>query len=320
MGISNKPEDIQDNLLGICIPTYNRAEVLRQNLKQLESLIEKYGVHIYISDNASTDNTEEVVAEYRDNSNVHYRKNECNLGGDKNFEAVLKMCSHQYAWLLGDDDTINSNIDAVIECLSTKSPDILFLDYFNESTKQIYVDPHEIFHDLTHGFSWMSSLIISGEMIASSDFSRYYGTNFVHTGAIMDCILRRGATVCVLENRYVETIKHDGRRTFNSSEYAIYEVWCKCWIETLSHLPTITYADIKAELLNNRSYFLTNIKLFNQRAQNNFNLRILKKYHHYISFYRNGPTWVLYAIAMFPVPVARLIRKIYYLVTNREET
>ena len=55
----NKP------LVSVCIPTYNKARYLR---KSLDSIINQtYGnLEIIISDNASPDNTEEIIKSFTD--------------------------------------------------------------------------------------------------------------------------------------------------------------------------------------------------------------------------------------------------------------
>lgn len=52
-------------LLSLCIPTYNRAEILAQCLERhMEAIDDERDIEIVISDNASTDNTREVVADF----------------------------------------------------------------------------------------------------------------------------------------------------------------------------------------------------------------------------------------------------------------
>lgn len=81
----NKP------LLSLCIPTYNRSQYLKKSIDsivcQKEFLDGK--VEIVISDNASDDDTREVVKPYlRRFANIFYNRNEVNVR-DKNFPIVL---------------------------------------------------------------------------------------------------------------------------------------------------------------------------------------------------------------------------------------
>ena len=103
----NKP------LLSICIPTYNRADYLK---KCLGSIVAQFNdpevcdnIEIAVSDNASPDNTREVVEEYQKNfRNIKYSRNNENLGVDRNVINVVEMASGVYGWYMGDDDVVGS--------------------------------------------------------------------------------------------------------------------------------------------------------------------------------------------------------------------
>lgn len=91
-------------LLSICIPTYNRAEYLE---KSLESIIRQPEFHsddveVVISDNCSTDNTQELCQEYVEKySNIHYFRNEVNIR-DENFPTVISRANGNYRKLCND--------------------------------------------------------------------------------------------------------------------------------------------------------------------------------------------------------------------------
>lgn len=78
-------------ILSICIPTYNRAEYLKNSIQSIISQEEfKDGqVEIVISDNASSDETEDIVRPYaKKYKNIIYFRNEKNINND-NFPFVL---------------------------------------------------------------------------------------------------------------------------------------------------------------------------------------------------------------------------------------
>lgn len=88
-------------LLSICIPTYNRAEVLAGTLGKLltDPDFDPQKVEVLVSDNASPDNTAEVVARY---PVVKYRRNDENLGYARNFGAVFAMAKGDYVRMMND--------------------------------------------------------------------------------------------------------------------------------------------------------------------------------------------------------------------------
>lgn len=88
-------------LLSICIPTYNRAEILGRTLEGLLSDpdFDPARVDIVVSDNASTDNTAEVVARW---PQVRYHRNETCIGANANFTLALELAGGRYLHLLND--------------------------------------------------------------------------------------------------------------------------------------------------------------------------------------------------------------------------
>jgi len=97
-------------LLSIAIPTYNRANCLENLLKEITTQIKEIRglVEICLSNNASTDNTREVVMSFKNKypSLIKYNENEKNLGYDKNLIKVVEMSAGKFVWLLGDDDMV----------------------------------------------------------------------------------------------------------------------------------------------------------------------------------------------------------------------
>ncbi len=97
--------------LSICIPTYNRAKYLPELLDSIISQAPIDGtLEICISDNASTDNTKELVADYKTKfPYIVYHVNSENLGADRNFLKCVEIASGEYCWLMGSDDIVLKN-------------------------------------------------------------------------------------------------------------------------------------------------------------------------------------------------------------------
>lgn len=94
-------------LLSICIPTYNRADLLRGCLECLAAEITPFGdeVELIVSDNCSTDHTREVVEEASKKVKIRYNRNESNLGFAGNIKILVEqLATGEFCWLIGDDD------------------------------------------------------------------------------------------------------------------------------------------------------------------------------------------------------------------------
>lgn len=98
------PEGTARPLLSIGVPVYNGARHLRAALDSLLAQDER-DLELVISDNASTDETPSICAEYVEkDSRVRYCRNEQNIGAAANFNRAFELCSGQFFMWGSDDD------------------------------------------------------------------------------------------------------------------------------------------------------------------------------------------------------------------------
>ena len=97
-------------ILSICIPTYNRANVLKDNL---ESLVRADGfdeIEVIISDNSSTDGTQQLGENFATkHSNIKYFRNDSNVGGDRNILYALERGTGSFLKLMNDYCLLRKN-------------------------------------------------------------------------------------------------------------------------------------------------------------------------------------------------------------------
>ncbi|MDF2924159.1 MAG: hypothetical protein K0R57_3073 [Paenibacillaceae bacterium] len=98
--------EVPPPLLSICIPTYNRSANLDLCLYSiLSQLKQDTPVEVVVSDNASTDNTAEVVRRYAaDYPCLKYYRNSENIGADRNIYNIMRLARGTFIKLQGDDD------------------------------------------------------------------------------------------------------------------------------------------------------------------------------------------------------------------------
>ena len=90
--------------LSICIPTRNRADLLRQLLESIAAQTTPE-VEVVISDDGSSDGTPQVIAEFA-NRFAHFvsDRHEPALRYDRNVLHVVARARGEYCWLFSDDD------------------------------------------------------------------------------------------------------------------------------------------------------------------------------------------------------------------------
>jgi glycosyltransferase involved in cell wall biosynthesis len=102
---TGEPQDARVNpRVTIGLPVYNGAEYI---VETLESLLTQDSdeFEIIISDNASTDGTADICAEYvKRDPRIKYTRNEQNLGGAYNYSRLVELAEGEYfKWASADD-------------------------------------------------------------------------------------------------------------------------------------------------------------------------------------------------------------------------
>jgi len=94
-------------MISIVIPAYNYAEFLPAAIDSvLSQKVED--IEIIICDDASTDNTPEVIQTYVADPRVHYYRNPMNYGASANINYSMSLASGDYVLLLGADDYLEA--------------------------------------------------------------------------------------------------------------------------------------------------------------------------------------------------------------------
>lgn len=158
--------------VSIGIPTYNRADMLEHSV--LSALKQDYDfLEIIISDNCSTDSTQQVCQALCDKDvRVKYIQQSSNAGASGNFNAVLEQATGDFFMWLGDDDWIDSNYISFCVSLLESDPNCSLVSgmpqYYVNQTK---VADGKVF-DLLHK-SWIMRVI--HYYIRVSDNGVFYG-------------------------------------------------------------------------------------------------------------------------------------------------
>lgn len=94
-------------LVSVCIPTFNRIEKLKIAIKKLQE--QTYSnLEIIVSDNCSTDNTENICKELqKEDCKIKYFRQLNNIGPTANFEFAKKQVTGKYFLWHGDDDYLD---------------------------------------------------------------------------------------------------------------------------------------------------------------------------------------------------------------------
>ena len=92
--------------VSICLPVYNGENYIAAAIESM--LAQTFAdFELIITDNASTDRTEEICRKFADNdSRVRYHRNERNVGGARNQAIAVQLSRGRYVRLSAHDDKI----------------------------------------------------------------------------------------------------------------------------------------------------------------------------------------------------------------------
>lgn len=124
-----------NSLLTIAIPTWNRAPYLEANLTRITDLLDSCQINeieILVVDNASSDNTSEVVSKFQKKfSFVKYIKNDENIGPIANFLKAISVVETKYLHLLGDDDFLDEKyFEYIPKILNDQDYGVIFFNSY----------------------------------------------------------------------------------------------------------------------------------------------------------------------------------------------
>ena len=237
-------------LLSICIPTYNRSRLLGIILNTLGGQIKSAGtddVVVYVSDNSSPDNTRQVVEDFQKNSGVRvvYSRNETNIGLSKNLLKVMEMGKGRFVWTLGDDEIIVENsIAKLVKVLREKDPGfVLMFDtrYAWPLPKPgIYADYQTFAREcikLDNAHALAEHTLLSSNIYRSGHFDAKFGeqnidTWFPHMFGFLRPLLKARMTVLIPDFPVVTT-REEERSTPSDGKWANLD---ECWKIYLSWL------------------------------------------------------------------------------------
>ncbi|MBL7703550.1 MAG: glycosyltransferase family 2 protein [Ferruginibacter sp.] len=184
-------------LLSICIPTFNRAGYLDICLNNFcrEMKDAGDGIELIVTDNCSTDDTQETVRKYMLlQKNIQYHKNKSNLGADGNMLTCLEKANGEYCWIFGDDDILlEGQLKIILEQLSKKQFDLIYLgnywfgeDYLLEKPQKsnpasaiVFEDKKAFLKTINIWTTFISAVIFKKQVVQNKDLTPFLGTNLI---------------------------------------------------------------------------------------------------------------------------------------------
>jgi glycosyltransferase involved in cell wall biosynthesis len=170
---SGRTQETFSTRLSFGIPTYNRKEMLEEALEYFFETLKLQNFRLYISDNASTDGSAEVIERYsKKYANIEYFIQGENIGADANMTFLWSKCKTEYIWLLGDGiRVLPEQMKRILECLSLNDYDAIVLNWTGHHElehSRLYTDRNEVLLDFGLWMTNISAHILSKNFLTFS--------------------------------------------------------------------------------------------------------------------------------------------------------
>lgn len=290
--------------LAIAIPTYNRAEILNENILAMLNEIEQFSIPVYISDDSTNEATESIVADLKKQYEfIYYHKNSPGLGHDLNCIRTLSLPSEEYIWYLGDSYIIKpGGLGKVLDVVLSKDFDFISVnvDVRKGINDRIFENGNELLINLGWHLILTSATIYSKralKLLNRLDLKKC--KNFPQTAIIFEQFAMGAHKLCWLDQQ----ILYCNSRKQSYWKKDVFNVFLNDLDSFVSNLPpfyTERNKQIAIKMHADKTGIFSWYSFLSYRSKGIFDFRVLKSFYKLIRNSCNVSPVLLFIIALIP--------------------
>lgn len=297
--------------LAIAIPTYNRSEMLCENILLMLGEIKEYSIPIYVSDNSTNNDTEELIEKIKvEYEYLYYFKNITNIGPDQNFIKTLSIPNEKYVWFLGDSMIIKSGgIEAILKLIASDDFDFISVNAEGRDVdipNRVFKDGNELLTKLGWHLTLLGATIYSKRSLSDLkgiDLGKC--ENFSQT-AVIFYQFKDGYKLYWLNDEILKS----NRKKVIAWKKEVFHIFLTNWNLFVNNLPDYYRPENKHVGILEHS-FRTGLfsfkKILIYRSEGIFDMSVLRRYYGLLKENSRVNSGVLLLIAIFPQWLMKII-------------
>jgi abequosyltransferase len=315
--------------LSICIPTINREAFIGETLESIIPQVTEE-VEIVIVDGGSTNNTENVIADYQKICpTLHYfksndAKNHPSYEGfDRDCNYAVEVAHGEYCWLFTDDDLLKPDaINTVLNEFSkgygliVVNSQLMNHDFSKIlSNKRLEIERNEIYNELELEqlflrvipyMSFVGCVVINRNLWLQREKERYFGIGFIHVGVIFQAPLP--APALLIAKPYIAI--RGGNELWTSR---VFEIWMCKWPNLLDSFTSIS-EQVRRKCQPQSWRGLKDVIIYRARGQYS-----LKEYRKFLATANSSLWWkiVILFVAIVPSSIVKLALFLYLRIARK---
>ncbi|MFA6087887.1 glycosyltransferase family 2 protein [Mucilaginibacter sp.] len=295
---------MEQPLLTIAIPTYNRARLLDTCLNSILSQVNteiSNDIEVIVSDNDSPDNTTNIVEKYINTGHkITYTKRPENIGADRNIAACFLKASGKYVWLFSDDDLLLPGyLKFIFDLLNNNDFGNLYLNglwynevYENNTEAPVKInfekfdDPLLFIEKVNFWLTFITGNIINKSLFTEQiDVSAFYESNLGHLSWILPSVFK-GKQNAIISDKVIACKEN------NTGGYNLLKVFGQNFNNVMDMLITRRLIDKKVKRIINQHLLNSFFPMFIYKpngkfeTENSFKIMI-PIYWSYYTFWRS---------------------------------
>lgn len=226
-------------LLSICIPTYNGAKYIRDNLDVIVAQViadRLDNVEVVVSDNCSTDETPTIIAEYvKKHSFIRYSRNDKNILFNGNMLKCCELAEGEFIHFMGDDDFYQPNgIKRIVDVIKNQSHDIIMVsnnwlisgniqsrnqnDYEIFGNDLVFDDKNKFIQAMYYRMWCVSDIVVRTSLTKNIKNNLPPVKDWLQIGMILYIALHSKSFYCFSSQNPIITIRLLGQKWLNNND------------------------------------------------------------------------------------------------------
>ncbi len=303
----------------ICIPTYNRNEVIREFIENAAELYFRYGFDIYVYDSSENGLTQDVVTEKLSIYNkLHYVRIDPTVHSNMKVYGIFQEFGdsqkYEYLWVCSDSIRWSERtLKAVCTCMA-QGYDLIVPNYrdVEKVGDREYTDRNRFFLDCAWHMTLYGAVILKrSTMLTDVDWdelTRKYGIpeciNHSHVAFYFEKLSRFEGWKAFHLSLSAEDLHSSVLKKSPGWRDETFYVWCHCWPAMISKLPECydsngsKKAVIKKSGVNSTILSFHNLRVLRYRKI--LTIDVYRRYERDWGGLTNVPRGIIYLLACFP--------------------
>ena len=306
--------------LAICIPTYNRAQVIEELCLKVLPYLSKNEIDLYIYDSSPENDTFDVCIKYKEiYNNLFYKKLNSRIHSNEKIYLIyqeFQKKNYQYIWMWGDAVRWSQKMIERILIEVEKDYDVI-VTYYDDKEKigtKEYYDARMFHMDCAWMMTWYGATVINTKILNIVDWnslkSKYLqddSINFSQIGLFFEAIYVKKDAFYGL---FISTTNYDMRvsalKRHPGWYYDIFKVFCERWRNAMCKLPDYYEKKESIRKLGVYSGLFTLDNMLNLKKEKIYNAKL---FFHYFFTWRKVTRENIFALFIAAILPGRIAGK-----------